>query len=125
MRCVPTGQRCSTTAAGSTPCCAPSARCVPASAASGAPTVCAVPPTNPIGPAAIISSRRPTLWNTVTVKLAPAASSGGSTAGVHYRVTLTQLTAAARPTAITVTKAQANRALTFVTGGRAEGAMGQ
>lgn len=122
MRCVVSGQRCSASA-GTAPCCAPNAKCVPASVAFGAPDVCALPPTNPTGPAAVINSRRPTAWNIVTVKLAPAIINGGSTAGVHYRVTLTEVTSAARP--ITITKTQASRALTFVTGQPAEGEMGQ
>lgn len=110
--CVATRQACAL-AAGSPPCCAPNARCVAAADAPGTRTICAVPPTNPTGPTAVVASADP---YSVRVDLAPALNNGGSSAGTQYRATLTEVA-----TGLTLTKTSDSRFFTFISGDPLDG----
>ena len=107
--CVATRRVCSA-AAGSLPCCTPGARCVASSGAAGARSVCAVPPTNPSGPLAVVVPPPPDP-DTILVSLRPTAvtNNGGTSAGLQYRVVLRQVGG----DALAITKTQAAPQFSF------------
>ena len=118
--CVASGFRC-LGGIFSGPCCDASAKC----AFVGFNTkICALPPTNPTGPGAVVTDPNPTNQTAISVTLAPATSNGGLPFNSLYRVVLTQVIAPSRrrlQAPLTLTKTSVSSTITFVAGQNADG----